>query len=187
MIHTYYEIKAGHLPAVPLVSIFGAKAAPAYIIAKDIIHALLTLSKVVAADPEVSKWLQIVFIENYNVTACLLYTSVPDKSFVLLQIRRIQPFLYFYFCFVRLGTFVNLKKVFKRTIFVNSPQWKQSADARAESVNRAAPILICLLYTSGTFDICISLLNVYHKGIITHRFSQCIGNHFAIHPQESAF
>ena len=45
LIHQYYEIKAGHLPATPLVSIFGAKAAPAYIIAKDIIHALLTLSR----------------------------------------------------------------------------------------------------------------------------------------------
>ena len=69
LIHQYYEIKAGHTPATPLVSIFGAKAAPAYIIAKDIIHALLTLSKVIAADPEVSPWLQVVFVENYNVTA----------------------------------------------------------------------------------------------------------------------
>ena len=80
LIHTYYEIKTGHLPAVPLVSIFGAKAAPAYIIAKDIIHALLTLSKVVAADPEVSKWLQIVFIENYNVTAAEKLIPACDLS-----------------------------------------------------------------------------------------------------------
>ena len=80
LIHTYYEIKADHLPAVPLVSIFGAKAAPAYIIAKDIIHALLTLSKVVAADPEVSKWLQIVFIENYNVTAAEKLIPACDLS-----------------------------------------------------------------------------------------------------------
>ena len=80
LIHTYYEIKAGHLPAVPLVSIFGAKAAPAYIIAKDIIHALLTLSKVVAADPEVSKWLQIIFIENYNVTAAEKLIPACDLS-----------------------------------------------------------------------------------------------------------
>ena len=80
LIHTYYEIKAGHLPAVPLVSIFGAKAAPAYIIAKDIIHALLTLSKIVAADPEVSKWLQIVFIENYNVTAAEKLIPACDLS-----------------------------------------------------------------------------------------------------------
>ncbi len=54
LIHQYFEIRAGHTPAVPLVSIFGAKAAPAYIIAKDIIHALLTLSKVIAADPLVA-------------------------------------------------------------------------------------------------------------------------------------
>ena len=80
LIHQYYEIKAGHLPATPLVSIFGAKAAPAYIIAKDIIHALLTLSKVVAADPVVSKHLQIVFIENYNVTAAEKLIPACDLS-----------------------------------------------------------------------------------------------------------
>ena len=80
LIHQYFEIKAGHLPATPLVSIFGAKAAPAYIIAKDIIHALLTLSKVVAADPVVSKYLQIVFIENYNVTAAEKLIPACDLS-----------------------------------------------------------------------------------------------------------
>ena len=80
LIHQYHEIKAGHLPAVPLVSIFGAKAAPAYTIAKDIIHALLALSKVIAADPEVSKWLQVVFIENYNVTAAEKLIPACDLS-----------------------------------------------------------------------------------------------------------
>ena len=80
LIHQYYEIKAGHLPAMPLVSIFGAKAAPAYTIAKDIIHALLTLSKVIAADPEVSKWLQVVFVENYNVTAAEKLIPACDLS-----------------------------------------------------------------------------------------------------------
>ena len=80
LIHQYFEIKAGHLPPVPLVSIFGAKAAPAYIIAKDIIHALLTLSKVIAADPQVSKWLQIVFVENYNVTAAEKMIPACDLS-----------------------------------------------------------------------------------------------------------
>lgn len=80
LIHQYHEIKAGHLPPVPLVSIFGAKAAPAYIIAKDIIHALLTLSKVIAADPEVSRWLQVVFIENYNVTAAEKLIPACDLS-----------------------------------------------------------------------------------------------------------
>ena len=80
LIHQYYEIKAGHLPATPLVSIFGAKAAPAYIIAKDIIHALLTLSKVIAADPVVSKYLQVVFVENYNVTAAEKLIPACDLS-----------------------------------------------------------------------------------------------------------
>ena len=80
LIHQYHEIKAGHLPATPLVSIFGAKAAPAYIIAKDIIHALLVLSKVIAADPVVSKWLQLVFVENYNVTAAEKLIPACDLS-----------------------------------------------------------------------------------------------------------
>ena len=80
LIHQYYEIKAGHLPAVPLVSIFGAKAAPAYTIAKDIIHALLTFSKVIAQDPEVSPWLQVVFVENYNVTAAEKLIPACDLS-----------------------------------------------------------------------------------------------------------
>ena len=80
LIHQYFEIKAGHLPPVPLVSIFGAKAAPAYIIAKDIIHALLTLSKVIAADSVVSPWLQIVFVENYNVTAAEKMIPACDLS-----------------------------------------------------------------------------------------------------------
>ena len=64
LIHEYLEIKSGHVPAVPLVSIFGAKAAPAYIIAKDIIHGLLTLSQVIREDSEVSKYLQLAFVEN---------------------------------------------------------------------------------------------------------------------------
>lgn len=80
LIHQYLEIKAGHLPKVPLVNIFGAKAAPAYIIAKDIIHALLALSEVIANDPEVSPWLQIAFIENYNVTAAEKLIPACDLS-----------------------------------------------------------------------------------------------------------
>ena len=80
LIHQYFEIKAGHTPAVPLVSIFGAKAAPAYTIAKDIIHAILTLSKVIAADPEVSRWLQVVFVPNYNVTTAEKLIPACDLS-----------------------------------------------------------------------------------------------------------
>ena len=80
LIHQYLEIKAGHKPAVPLVSIFGAKAAPAYTIAKDIIHALLALSEVIAADPEVAPWMQIVFVENYNVDAAEKMIPACDLS-----------------------------------------------------------------------------------------------------------
>ncbi len=80
LIHEYYEIKAGHVPAHKIVSIFGAKAAPAYIIAKDIIHALLTLSKVIADDPDVSAWIQLVFVENYNVTAAEKMIPACDLS-----------------------------------------------------------------------------------------------------------
>ncbi|MCD8015553.1 MAG: glycogen/starch/alpha-glucan family phosphorylase [Lachnospiraceae bacterium] len=80
LIHQYYEIKAGHLPATPIVCIFGAKAAPAYVTAQDIIHALLTLSKVIADDKEVSKWMQVVFVENYNVTAAEKMIPACDLS-----------------------------------------------------------------------------------------------------------
>lgn len=80
LIHQYFEIKAGHTPAAPITAIFGAKAAPAYTIAKDIIHAILTLSKVIADDPEVSKWMQIVFIENYNVTVAEKMIPACDLS-----------------------------------------------------------------------------------------------------------
>lgn len=80
LIHQYFEIKNGHLPAAPMTAIFGAKAAPAYTTAKNIIHALLTLSKVVADDPQVSKWIQIVMIENYNVTAAEKMIPACDLS-----------------------------------------------------------------------------------------------------------
>jgi len=80
LIHQYFEIKAGHLPPVPMTCFFGAKAAPAYTIAKDIIHALRVLSNVFAADPEVSRWLQIVFVENYNVTAAEKMIPACDLS-----------------------------------------------------------------------------------------------------------
>ena len=80
LIHEYLEIKAGHVPATPLVSIFGAKAAPAYVIAKDIIHGLLTLSQVISEDPQVSRWLQLAFVENYNVSAAEKMIPACDLS-----------------------------------------------------------------------------------------------------------
>ncbi len=68
IIYKYLEIKAGRLPKTPITMIFGAKAAPAYIIAKDIIHVILCLQNLIENDPEVSKHLQVVMVENYNVT-----------------------------------------------------------------------------------------------------------------------
>lgn len=67
-IYKYKEIKKGNLPKRPVTMIFGAKAAPAYIIAKDIIHLLLCLQQLIDNDPEVSPHLKLVMVENYNVT-----------------------------------------------------------------------------------------------------------------------
>ena len=68
LIHKYLEIKAGKLPKRPITAIFGAKAAPAYIIAKDIIHAILCLQDIIDKDPVASKFLHVVMVENYNVS-----------------------------------------------------------------------------------------------------------------------
>ena len=68
VIDKYFEIKEGKLPKRPITVIFGAKAAPAYVIAKDIIHVILCLQEVIANDPEVSPYLSVVMVENYNVT-----------------------------------------------------------------------------------------------------------------------
>ncbi|MGN1192736.1 MAG: glycogen/starch/alpha-glucan phosphorylase, partial [Dorea sp.] len=68
VIYKYLDIKAGNLPKTPITVLFGAKAAPAYIIAKDIIHVILCLQELIQNDPEVSPYLQVVMVENYNVT-----------------------------------------------------------------------------------------------------------------------
>ncbi len=68
VIHKYLEIKKGKKPATPITVIFGAKAAPAYTIAKDIIHLILCLQELVNNDPEVSPYLKVVMVENYNVS-----------------------------------------------------------------------------------------------------------------------
>ena len=67
-IYKYKEIKKGNLPKRPITMIFGAKAAPAYTIAKDIIHLILCLKQLIDQDPQVSPYLKIVMVENYNVT-----------------------------------------------------------------------------------------------------------------------
>jgi starch phosphorylase len=68
VIHKYFEIKNGKKPGRPVTVIFGAKSAPAYAIAKDIIHLILCLQEIVNKDPEVSPYLKVVMVENYNVT-----------------------------------------------------------------------------------------------------------------------
>ncbi len=67
IIHKYLEIKGGKIPKRPITCIFGAKAAPAYVIAKDIIHLLLVLQKIINNDPKVSPYLKVVMVTNYNV------------------------------------------------------------------------------------------------------------------------
>ena len=68
VIHKYLEIKAGKIPKKPITVLFGAKAAPAYVIAKDIIHLILCLQELINNDPEVSPHLNVFMVENYNVT-----------------------------------------------------------------------------------------------------------------------
>ena len=80
IIYKYMQIKAGNKPKTPITMIFGAKAAPAYTIAKDIIHAILCLSDVIKDDPEVSPYLQVVMLENYNVTYAEKVIPAADIS-----------------------------------------------------------------------------------------------------------
>ena len=68
VIHKYLEIKSGKLPTTPITVVFGAKAAPAYIIAQDIIHLILCMQEIIEKDKEVNPYLKVVMIENYNVT-----------------------------------------------------------------------------------------------------------------------
>ena len=68
IIHKYLEIKKGKLPKRPITFIFGAKAAPAYVIAQDIIHLILVLQEIVNKDPDVSPYMKVVMVENYNVS-----------------------------------------------------------------------------------------------------------------------
>ena len=80
IIHKYLEIKGGKKPARPMTFIFGAKAAPAYIIAQDIIHLLLCLQEIVANDPEVSPYMKVVMVENYNVSYAEKLVPAADIS-----------------------------------------------------------------------------------------------------------
>ena len=68
VIYKYMEIKEGRYPGTPVTMIFGAKAAPAYTVAKDIIHLILCLQELVNNDPQVNPFLKIIMVENYDVT-----------------------------------------------------------------------------------------------------------------------
>ena len=80
IINKYLEIKEGKIPKTPITMIFGAKAAPAYIIAQDIIHAILCLQEIINNDPEVNKYLKVVMVENYNVTKASKLIPACDVS-----------------------------------------------------------------------------------------------------------
>ena len=80
IINKYLEIKGGKKPAQPVTFIFGAKAAPAYVIAKDIIHLLLTLQDLIKDDPEVAPYMKLVMVENYNVSAAEKLIPACDIS-----------------------------------------------------------------------------------------------------------
>lgn len=80
IIYKYLEIKKGNIPKRPITVIFGAKAAPAYVIAKDIIHAILCLQEIIEKDEEVNKHLKVVMIENYNVTKAEKLIPACDVS-----------------------------------------------------------------------------------------------------------
>ncbi|NLK94813.1 MAG: glycogen/starch/alpha-glucan phosphorylase [Clostridiales bacterium] len=80
IINKYLEIKAGKKPTTPITMIFGAKAAPAYIIAQDIIHTILCLQEIINNDPDVNKYLNVVMVENYNVTKASKLIPACDVS-----------------------------------------------------------------------------------------------------------
>ena len=80
IIYKYLEIKGGKKPEKPVTFIFGAKAAPAYVIAKDIIHLLLTLQDLIKNDPDVAPYMKVVMVENYNVSAAEKLIPACDIS-----------------------------------------------------------------------------------------------------------
>ncbi len=80
LIDKYLEIKSGNIPKRPITAVFGAKAAPAYTIAKDIIHLILCLQELISKDSDVSKFLKVVMIENYNVTSAEKLIPACDIS-----------------------------------------------------------------------------------------------------------
>ena len=79
-IYKYMDIKSGNKPKTPITMVFGAKAAPAYIIAKDIIHLILCLQELIDNDPEVSPYFKVIMLENYNVSKAAKVIPAADIS-----------------------------------------------------------------------------------------------------------
>ena len=80
IVSKYFDIKKGNKPKTPITILFGGKAAPAYIIAQDVIHFIMVMGEIIAKDPEVSPYLQVVMVENYNVTAAEYLIPAADVS-----------------------------------------------------------------------------------------------------------
>ncbi len=80
IIRKYLEIKEGHKPSKTVTFIFGAKAAPAYVIAKDIIHLLLCLQELIKNDPDAAPYMKLIMVENYNVSAAEKLIPACDIS-----------------------------------------------------------------------------------------------------------
>lgn len=80
IIYKYFDIKAGNIPETPITVIFGGKAAPAYTIAQDVIHLLLTLSELISLDREVAPHLKVIVVENYNVSYAQYLIPAADIS-----------------------------------------------------------------------------------------------------------
>ena len=84
----YLQIKEGRTPTRPVTMVFGAKAAPAYTLAKDTIHLLLCLSRLIDQDPQVSPWLKLVMVENYNGSSAGLLVPACDVSEQIISWRK---------------------------------------------------------------------------------------------------
>ena len=119
----YFQIKQGILPKRPITMIFGAKAAPAYTIAKDIIHLILCLQQLFASDPEVDPYLKIVMVENYNVSYAEKLTPACD----------ISEQIYYYCCHSQLLPIDNKTLDFQKwnqIVMIGSGQIGSSHDFR---------------------------------------------------------
>ena len=92
-IYKYKQIKSGQLPQRPITMIFGAKAAPAYTLAKDIIHLILCLQKLTLSDPEVSPYLKVIMVENYKKSGKISILSSEEGSPVVYTQKQVKELI----------------------------------------------------------------------------------------------